>query len=99
LILADQAEKAVALMRQEVGELLAAKNPREKSAEIAKFLTSGAWTHDYPITYERGAKTILMSHFGRPKGKPVEKYSLRTIGDYLCTLTFPEVSAVHEVRD
>ena len=48
---------------------------------------------------EHGAKTILMSHFGRPKGKPVEKYSLRTIGDYLHTLTFPEVSAVHEVRD
>ncbi|HKS32039.1 MAG TPA: phosphoglycerate kinase, partial [Chthoniobacterales bacterium] len=28
---------------------------------------------------EHGAKTILMSHFGRPKGKPVEKYSLRPI--------------------
>ena len=30
---------------------------------------------------EHGAKTILMSHFGRPKGKPVEKYSLRPIGE------------------
>src|SRR5438309_3627316 len=35
---------------------------------------------------EHGAKTILMSHFGRPKGKPVEKYSLRPIGDYLHSL-------------
>src|SRR6186713_3017156 len=35
---------------------------------------------------EQGAKTILMAHFGRPKGKPVEKYSLRPIGDYLHTL-------------
>jgi phosphoglycerate kinase len=35
---------------------------------------------------ENGAKTILMAHFGRPKGKPVEKYSLRPIGDYLHTL-------------
>ena len=26
---------------------------------------------------EHGAKIILMAHFGRPKGKPVEKYSLR----------------------
>jgi phosphoglycerate kinase len=26
---------------------------------------------------EQGAKTILMAHFGRPKGKPVEEYSLR----------------------
>src|SRR4029078_6472256 len=35
---------------------------------------------------EHGAKTILMSHFGRPKGKPVEKYSLRPIGEYLHSL-------------
>ena len=35
---------------------------------------------------EHGAKTILMSHFGRPKGKRVQKYSLRPIGDYLHSL-------------
>ncbi|PYK93166.1 MAG: phosphoglycerate kinase [Verrucomicrobia bacterium] len=35
---------------------------------------------------ERDAKTILMSHFGRPKGKRVEKYSLRPIGDHLHSL-------------
>ena len=35
---------------------------------------------------EHGAKTILMSHFGRPKGKRVDKYSLRPIGDYLHSL-------------
>src|SRR6059058_937561 len=35
---------------------------------------------------EHGAKTILMSHFGRPKGKRVEKYSLRPIGEYLYSL-------------
>jgi phosphoglycerate kinase len=29
---------------------------------------------------EQGARTILMAHFGRPKGKPVEKYSLRPVG-------------------
>jgi len=29
---------------------------------------------------EQGAKTILMAHFGRPKGRPVEKYSLRPVG-------------------
>ncbi|HSH37527.1 MAG TPA: phosphoglycerate kinase, partial [Chthoniobacterales bacterium] len=32
---------------------------------------------------ENGAKTILMAHFGRPKGKPVEKYSLRPVADHL----------------
>src|SRR5438046_1086972 len=35
---------------------------------------------------EHGAKTILMAHFGRPKGKRVEKYSLRPVGDYMHSL-------------
>src|SRR5437763_288051 len=35
---------------------------------------------------EQGAKTTLMAHFGRPKGKPVEKYSLRPVADHLHTL-------------
>jgi 3-phosphoglycerate kinase len=35
---------------------------------------------------EQGAKTILMAHFGRPKGKPVEKYSLRPVADHLHSL-------------
>jgi phosphoglycerate kinase len=29
---------------------------------------------------EQGAKTILMAHFGRPNGIPVERYSLRPVG-------------------
>src|ERR1700676_1479925 len=53
LILAAQAEKAIAQMRQEVAELLADKYPAEKAGEIAKLMTSGTWTHDYPITCER----------------------------------------------
>jgi len=53
LILADQAEKAIAQMRQEVTELLADKYPSEKAGEVAKLMTSGTWTHDYPITCER----------------------------------------------
>jgi 3-phosphoglycerate kinase len=45
---------------------------------------------------EHGAKTILMSHFGRPKGKPVEKYSLRPIGEYLHTLINHPVIFCHD---
>src|SRR5215470_5929491 len=45
---------------------------------------------------EHGAKTILMSHFGRPKGKPVEKYSLRQIGDYLHSLIHQPVIFSHD---
>src|SRR5438132_5706274 len=45
---------------------------------------------------EHGAKTILMSHFGRPNGKPVEKYSLRPIGDYLHSLIHQPVIFSHD---
>src|SRR6266581_2146056 len=53
LILADQAEKTIAQMRHEVSELLAEKYPAEKAVDMARLMTSGTWTHDYPITYER----------------------------------------------
>src|SRR5881392_2430941 len=45
---------------------------------------------------EHGAKTILMSHFGRPKGKPVEKYSLRPTGEYLHSLIHHPVIFSHD---
>ena len=45
---------------------------------------------------EHGARTILMSHLGRPKGKPVEKYSLRWVADHLHTLINHPVIFAHE---
>src|SRR5438067_10996786 len=45
---------------------------------------------------EHGAKTILMSHFGRPKGKRVQKYTLRPIGDHLHTLINQPVIFSHD---
>src|SRR5438046_4426306 len=45
---------------------------------------------------EQKAKTILMSHFGRPKGKPVQKYTLRPIGDHLHTLIDQPVIFSHD---
>ena len=45
---------------------------------------------------EHGAKTILMAHFGRPKGKPVEKYSLRPVADHLHTLINHPVAFSHD---
>src|SRR5215212_8423207 len=45
---------------------------------------------------EHGAKTILLSHFGRPKGKPVEKYSLRPVADHLHTLINCPVAFSHD---
>ena len=46
---------------------------------------------------EQKAKTILMSHFGRPKGKRVQKYSLRPVGDHLHTLIGQPVIFSHDV--
>ncbi len=31
----------------------------------------------------KGAKVVIMAHFGRPKGKPNLKYSLRIVGEHL----------------
>src|SRR5947199_9021427 len=45
---------------------------------------------------EHGAKTVLMSHFGRTKGKPAEKYSLRQIGEYLHSLIHQPVIFSHD---
>ena len=45
---------------------------------------------------EHGAKTILMAHFGRPKGKPVEKYSLRPVGLALHDLIDHPVAFSHD---
>jgi ClpP class serine protease len=67
LILADQAEKAIAQMRQEVAELLADKYPGEKAEEIAKLMTSGTWTHDYPITFERARDLELRVNSDMPE--------------------------------
>ena len=45
---------------------------------------------------ESGAKTILMAHFGRPKGKPDEKFSLRPVADYSHSLLDHPVAFAHE---
>ena len=43
---------------------------------------------------ERGAKVVLLSHLGRPKGKPEEKYSLDPVARRLQELTRRRVSFV-----
>lgn len=52
LILADQAEKAIAQLRSTVQELLGDKYDVEKVEELAALMTEGTWTHDHPITVE-----------------------------------------------
>jgi len=52
LILADIAEKAVNQIQSFVKEIISDRMPEERAHEIAVFLTSGNWTHDYPLTCE-----------------------------------------------
>lgn len=50
LILADVAQKAIRQVKETVKRLLRKHFPEEKAEEIARLLTSGTWTHDYPIS-------------------------------------------------
>src|SRR5246127_2484830 len=45
----------------------------------------------------KGAKVILLAHFGRPKGKPDLKYSLRPVADHLAQMIPPPVDFSPEV--
>src|SRR6201984_1224001 len=45
----------------------------------------------------KGAKVVLLAHFGRPKGKPNLKYSLRPIADHLAEMIPPPVDFSPEV--
>jgi len=46
---------------------------------------------------ERGARTILLAHFGRPKGQRVAELSLEPVGQPLADLLGSEVSFVDDV--
>jgi len=59
LVLADVAEKAVNQVRESVKELLARSQPPGKAEELARLLSTGTWTHDYPITVEEAQRLGL----------------------------------------
>jgi ClpP class serine protease len=61
LILADVAAKAVRQVERAVRELVSQYLDDERAAKLAHTLTSGVWTHDYPI----------MVHEARELGLPV----------------------------
>jgi ClpP class serine protease len=59
LVLADQAEKAIAQLRRTVQELLSGRQSTEKAEELARLLTEGTWTHDYPISCDEAGRLGL----------------------------------------
>jgi ClpP class serine protease len=50
LILADVAEKAIRQVKNRVVDVLSDHLDTERSEHIATLLTTGTWTHDYPIS-------------------------------------------------
>lgn len=53
LILADVGRKALNQMRESVVTLVGERLEQAQAEELAQALTSGQWTHDFPITVER----------------------------------------------
>jgi ClpP class serine protease len=74
-ILADTGRKAIEQIRTGVKSLLEGRYSAEKAEELARILTEGRWTHDYPITYE--VATSLGLHV--VKGIPPELYQLMSL--------------------
>lgn len=60
--------------------------PLEPSAEGLKVSDDTRIQETLPtlkLLLSKGASLVLASHLGRPKGQPVEKYSLRPVADHL----------------
>ena len=74
-LLADVGRKAIDQIRTQVKSLLEGKYSTEKAEELARLLTEGRWTHDYPITYEEAKELGL--HVS--KGIPQELYQLMSL--------------------
>lgn len=53
LILADVSKKAIQQVKEFVYDLLKDKMPDEKAKEISETLSTGKWTHDYPLTVKK----------------------------------------------
>lgn len=60
LILADIAAKAIEQVRDVVLDILRGKVDEERAQELAVTLTSGKWTHDFPLTCD------MLQSFGLP---------------------------------
>jgi ClpP class serine protease len=72
LILADIARKAQAQVKEFVMNVLLDDFPEDRAQQIADALTSGQWTHDYPLTFE------TLAQIGLPVSRelPTEAFGL-----------------------
>lgn len=66
IIMADIAEKAIRQVKATVVELLREKMGAEKAERIATTMSSGIWTHDYPITVREAGELGLSVRTNMP---------------------------------
>jgi ClpP class serine protease len=59
IILADIAEKALRQVRNVVVNLVSERRSQEDAERLAEVLSSGTWTHDYPITVDQAQELGL----------------------------------------
>jgi ClpP class serine protease len=67
LILADVGRKAIAQIKEAVRSLLAARMPADQAAQLADKLSTGTWTHDYPISADEAKGLALPVSTDMPK--------------------------------
>jgi len=67
LILADVAEKALKQVKRAVLELLEPKMGKDRASQVAEVLSSGVYTHDYPITVDEARELGLPVSTDMPK--------------------------------
>jgi len=59
LILADVARKAMDQVRATLTRILGDRMPADRASDLAQVLSSGQWTHDYPITVDEARQLGL----------------------------------------
>ncbi len=85
--------------------------PVDESGHVTDETRIAASLPTLQYVLERGGRPVLLSHFGRPKGKPSAKYSLQPVADVLARLsgrhvvfcettdTDEAIKATHELRE
>jgi len=74
-ILADMGKKAMDQLREHMKELLAEHFSPERAEALARTMSEGRWTHDFPITFEEAQGLGLQV----TKGLPDELYQLMSL--------------------
>jgi ClpP class serine protease len=67
IILADMAEKAIRQVKATVNSLLRDRMGAERAEQVATTLSTGTWTHDYPINVGEARELGLSASTEMPK--------------------------------